>query len=253
MRATILRATILVLLLSACSLLSGGASASLDGEWLLQAGTNQGAAVPIVAGSRITLKVDGQQAGGSAACNLYGGTITVRGSSVSISALSMTEMACQENLMASEAAYLAALPRVTTVARSGSSLVLSGPQVELRFALVPPVADANLVGTTWILDSLITAEAVSSTVGERVTLQLNGEGRISASTGCRDVTGSYTVSDGQVQVTLDPYDLFACAAELGTQDAHILGVLGGAFSIDIDGDRLTLMAGDRGIGYRAQR
>jgi heat shock protein HslJ len=253
MRATNLRATILVLLLSGCSLLGGGSSTSLDGEWLLLAGTNQGAALPIVAGSKITLKIDGQQAGGSAACNLYGGTITVRGSSISISALSMTEMACQENLLASEAAYLAALPRITTVDRSGSSLVLSGPRVELRFALVPPAADANLVGTTWILDSLISGEAVSSTVGERVTLQLNGEGRLSASTGCRDVTGRYTVSDGQVQVTLNPWDLIGCAQELGAQDAHILDVLSGAFSIDIDGDRLTLMAGNLGIGYRADR
>jgi heat shock protein HslJ len=253
LRASLLRATILVLLLSGCSVLSGGASASLDGEWLLQAGTNQGAAVPIVAGSRITLKIDGQQAGGSAACNIYGGTIKVSGSSISISALSMTEMACQENLMASEAAYLAALPRVTTVARNGSSLVLSGPQVELRFALVPPVADANLVGTTWILDSLITGEAVSSTVGERVTLQLNGDGRLSASTGCRDVTGSYTVSDAQVQVTLDPYDAIGCAAELGAQDAHIVNVLSSALSVDVDGERLIVMAGNEGIGYRADR
>jgi heat shock protein HslJ len=247
-----MRATILVLLLSGCSLLSGGRSDSLDGEWLLQAGTNQGAAVPIVAGGKITLKIDGQQAGGSAACNLYGGTIKVSGSSISISALSMTEMACQENLMASEAAYLAALPRVTTVARSGSSLVLSGPQVELRFALVPPVANANLVGTSWILDSLISGDAVSSTVGERVALRLSN-GRLSASTGCRDVTGSYTVSDGQVQVTLDPYDTIGCAEQVGAQDAHILSVLASAFSVDIDGDRLTLMAGNQGIGYRAER
>jgi heat shock protein HslJ len=184
---------------------------------------------------------------------VYGGTIKVRGSSISISALSMTEMACQEKLMASEAAYLAALPRVTTVDRSVSSLVLSGPQVELRFALVPPVANANLVGTAWILDSLISGDAVSSTVGERVALQLSGDGRLSASTGCRDVTGSYTVSDGQVEVTLDPYDAIGCAGELGAQDAHILDVLSGAFSIDINGDRLTLMAGNQGIGYRAER
>ena len=247
-----MRAMILALLLSSCSLFSGG-SASLDGEWLLQEGTNQGAAVPIVAGSKITLRIDGQQAGGSAACNLYGGTIKVSGSSISISALSMTEMACQETLMASEAAYLAALPRVMTVARNGSSLVLSGSQVELRFALVPPVASADLVGTTWILDSLITGEAVSSTVGERVALQLSGDGRLSASTGCRDVTGSYTVSDGQVEVTLEPYDAIGCAAALGAQDAHILNVLSGAFSIDIDGERLTLMTGNQGIGYRADR
>ena len=248
-----MKAMILMLLLSGCSLLSGSGTTSLDGEWLLQAGTNQGQAVPIVAGSKITLKIDGNQAGGSGACNLYGGTIQVNGSSIAISALSMTEMACQENVMASESAYLAALPRATMAARSGNGLLLTGPQVELRFTLVPEVANANVVGTTWLLESLITGEAVSSTVGERVTLQLSGDGRLTASTGCRDVTGSYSISDGQVQVTLDPYDTIGCAAEVGDQDEHILEVLSHGFGISVDGDRLTLTAGDKGIGYRAER
>jgi heat shock protein HslJ len=241
----------LLLLLTGCSLLSGGSPASLDGEWQLQAGTNQGQPIPIVAGSRVTLKVDGTQAGGSAACNLWGGTIEVSGSSIVISALSMTEMACEEKLMASEAAYLAALPRITTAARDGNSLVLTGPQVELRFALVVPVPDADLTGTTWILDSLISGDAVSSTMSE-ATLQLSGDGRLSASTGCRDVTGSYTIADGQVQVTLDPYDTIGCAEPLGDQDVHILGVLSNGFGLSIDGDRLTLMANGKGLGYRAE-
>jgi heat shock protein HslJ len=247
-----MRALILALLLSGCSLLSGGGSTSLEGEWLLQAGTNQGAAIPIAAGSRITLKINGTQVGGSAACNLYGGTIQINGSSIVISALSMTEMACDEPRMASEAAYLAALPRVTTAARNGDSLVLTGPQVELRFGLVPPVANANLAGTTWILESLISGEAVSSTIGERVTLEFSGDGRIAASTGCRSVTGSYEVAEGQVQVSLDPYDLIGCAAELEQQDRHILDVLTHGFGVSVSGDRLTLTAGDKGIGYLAE-
>ncbi len=251
MKAMILTLT---LLLSGCSLLSGSGTTSLDGEWLLQAGTNQGAAIPIVAGSKVTLQVDGTRAGGTAACNSYGGKIVISGSNISISELGQTEMACLDNrLMALESAYLAALPRVTTVARSGNSLLLTGPQVELRFTFVPPVANANLVGTTWILESLINGEAVSSTVGEHVTLVLSGDGRLAASTGCRDVTGSYTVSQGQVQVTLDPYDTIGCAAELGTQDTHILEVLSHGFGVSVDGDRLTLTAGDQGMGYRADR
>ncbi len=245
-----MKALILMLLLSGCSLLSGGASASLDGEWHLQAGTNQGQPIPIVAGSRLTLNIDGTQVGGSAACNTYGGTIQVNGASIVISALSMTEMACQENLMASEAAYLAALPRVTAAARDGNSLVLSGPQVELRYALVPPLADVDLIGTAWILDSLISGEAVSSTVGE-ATLTLSDDGKVSASTGCREVTGTYTLSEGRVQVTLDPYDTIGCVAPLEVQDAHLLEVISDGIVVSIDGDRLTLNAGGKGLGYRA--
>ncbi len=247
-----MKAVLLMLALTGCSIFSGGATLSLDGEWQLREGTNQGQPIPIVAGSRITLKVDGTPIGGSAACNLYGGTIEVHGSSVVISALAMTELACQEDLMASEAAYLAALPCTTTVARNGDNLVLTGPELELRFALVAPVADANLIGTTWILESLISGEVSSSTLGERVTLELNGDGAMSASTGCREVTGRYTISEGQVQVTLDPYEAIGCAAELGAQDAHILDVLSDGFGVSMDGERLTVTAGDQGMVYRTE-
>lgn len=249
-----MKAMILMLLLSGCSLVSGRGTASLDGEWLLQAGTNQGVAIPIVAGSQVTLQVNGTQVGGTAACNSYGGRMAISGASIAISELFQTEMAClDDRLMALESAYLAALPLVTTAARTGNSLVLTGPQVELRFAFVPPVANANPVGTTWVLDSLISGDAVSSTVGERVTLLLSGDGRLAASTACREVTGTYAIAGGQVQVTLDPYDTIGCASEIGDQDAHILEVLSGGFEISVDGNRLTVMAGDQGMSYRADR
>jgi heat shock protein HslJ len=241
-----------MLVLSGCSLLAaGGASASLDGEWQLQAGTNQGQAMPIVAGSRITLKIDGTEVGGTAACNQYGGKIHVSGTTISITELIQTEMAClDDRLMASESAYLAALSGVTTAAGNGDSLVLTGPDVELRFDRVGPVADAELVGMTWILDSLISSDAVSSTVGE-ATLELSGDGRISASTGCREVTGTYTITEGRVQVTLDPYDMIGCVAPLGDQDSHVLNVLTNGFEVSVAGNRLTLTAGNTGLGYRA--
>lgn len=246
-----MRALPLILILAGCSLLAGTASASLDGEWRLQAGTDGGQPIPIVAGSQITLNVDGTQVGGSAACNIYGGTIQVSGSSIAINALSMTEMACRDDLMASEAAYLAALPRVTTAARDGGSLVLSGPGVELRFALIRPVANASITGTVWVLESLISGDAVSSTVSERVTLEFHPDGTLAASTGCRLVTGRYTISGNQAQVTLDPYDLVGCVEPMGGQDMHVLAVISDEFSIAIDGTSLTLTAGDRGLGYSA--
>jgi heat shock protein HslJ len=123
--------------------------------------------------------------------------------------------------------------------------------VELHFALIPPIVNADLVGTTWILDSLISGDAVSSTVGERVTLQLNANGTFEASTGCRDVTGRYTVEGNRVKAILDPYDTFACGDGLGDQDNHVLKVISGEFSATIQGESLTLTAGDTGLGYRA--
>lgn len=242
----------LVTILTGCRLLPGdGTPVSFDGEWRLESGTNQGQAIPIVAGSHITLKIDGTQVGGSSACNIYGGTIKLDGSKVTISALSMTEMACQENLMAAEAAYLAALPRVTSADRTRDALLMSGPEVELHFVLVPPVADANLVGTSWLLESLISSEVTSSTV-KQATLRLADNGKLTISTGCRDLTGSYTVTGTRIQITLDPYDLYACTGALGEQDRHVLAVVGTAADFSISGDTLTLTSGNKGLSYRAQ-
>lgn len=240
-----------ITLLVGCSLLRGGAGGDLNGEWKLQAGTNQGQAVPIVPAATITLKINGTQVGGQAACNSYGGKLQVNGTSITISELVQTEMACvDENVMASEAAYLAALATVDRAERAGNSLVLRGPQVELRFALVPPVPDAALIGPVWVLESLIDGDVVSSTAAQ-ATVQLQPDGKLTASTGCRTVTGSYSVSGSHVDVALDPFDTIGCADGVGEQDAQVLAVLGGGFEVAIAGDSMTLSDGQQGLGYRA--
>lgn len=241
------------ILLSGCSLLPGGAGAALDGEWQLQAGTNQGQPIPIVNQGKITLSINGARVGGNAACNQYGGKLLADGAVITITELIQTEMACLDNrLMASEAAYLAALPRVTSAAHNGNTLVLSGPQVELRYAFVPAVSAADLVGTVWVLDSLISGDAVSSTVGNEATLTLGADGTLSGSTGCRTFSGRYTISGNQVQVTLDPYDTIGCPNGLGDQDAHVLAVIAKEFGVAVVGNSLTLTAGSKGLGYRAR-
>ena len=241
-----------MMIISACSLVTGGSKVALDGEWRLSAGTDHGQPIPIVAAGKITLQVKGAQLGGTAACNSYGGKIVVNGSAITIGELIQTEMAClDDRLMASEAAYLAALPQVTKAARNGATLVLTGPQVELRYTLVPAVPNADLVGTAWVLDSLISGETVSSTIGGPLSLAFTPAGVISGSTGCRDFSGHFTIDGSDVKVTLDPYDLIACAGQLGDQDTHILAVISNGFSFAIDGSTLTLTAGGKGLGYRA--
>ena len=240
----------MVALLVSCSLLPGAMRAVLNGEWLLQSGTAKGQPIPIVPGSQITLKIDGATAGGGSGCNSYGGKIEITGTTIKIGALIQTDMACLDNQrMVAEAAYLSALHDVTTGSRDGDTLILSGPQVELHFVIVPPVPNADLVGPTWVLDSLINGDVASSTVGE-ATLHLNADGTLTSSTGCRTVSGTYTVSGDRVEVTLQPYDLIGCPGDVGTQDAHVLAVISTGFQVLIRGDSLTLTAANKGLGYR---
>ena len=260
MRAT--AAILLVLLLAACARFGPGAGASVqpspdgppnvDGAWVLTSGTSAGQAITVPDNYRVTMTfTDGDQVGGQA-CNHYGGTYDLRDDgTISFSAMSMTEMACEEPMMTVEAAYHAALAAVTRVERSGDVLTLSGDGAELAFELVPPVPDAALQDTEWTLESLIQGDAVSS-VSEGGWLQLNADGTLSGSTGCRDFDGSYVVTGDTVAITQLSTTDQACTGLVEAQDRHVIEVIEGGFMVAIDGDRLTLsLANGNGLDYRA--
>lgn len=240
----------ITLFLGACGG-SPGAGPELDGTWLLERGVHGAQPVPIVEGSRITITIDRSQVGGTAACNLYGGTLERDGQGIRISALTTTEMACDEPIMASEAAYVAALADVTSAVRDRDTLTLAGQGVELAFSLLPPVPAAALVGTPWTLDSLITGDAVSSVAGGPATLELNADGTLTGSTGCRSFGGTYQLVGDQVRVTSLAADTLACPDSLVAQDGQVLAVIGDGFTVQVDGDRLTLSDGTTGLGYTA--
>jgi heat shock protein HslJ len=261
MKAT---AAILVpLLLAGCARLSPGAGGSstpqpsapvtpdIVGAWVLLQGTHDGAAMEVPDGWRVTLNFSDDGEVGGQACNHYGGTYDLDGGRISFAAMSMTEMACEEPMMTVEAAYHAALAAISTVGRTGDRLTLGGNGVELVFELVPPVPDAALQGTAWVLESLIQGEAVSSVQGE-ASLTLNADGTLTGSTGCRDFSGEYVVVGDEVEVTSLATTDQACETQLETQDAFVLDVLEGGFTVEIDGNALTLGKADgTGLDYRA--
>lgn len=231
----------------------GNGMVDATGDWRLVEGVDGGVAIPLVEGADITLMVEGSQVSGRAACNQYGGEIIVDGGQVRFGPMSMTEMACDEPVMASEAAYLAALGKVGAAAIDGDRLTLSGPDVELIFERLQPPPAAALVGTTWVLDSLITGDAVSSVMGDPATLQLGADGLVSGSTGCRTVTGRYEVRDGLLVLTELGIPDLPCDPMVAGQDDQVVTVLGSGPVVTIDGQRLTLMGrSGQGLGYLAE-
>ena len=170
--------------------------------------------IPIVPDADITLTVAGSQVSGRSACNQYGGEIVVKDGQVQFGPLMMTEMACAEPIMASEAAYAAALAGVRAATRDGDRLTLTGDGVELVFERVVPAPDAELVDTDWILDSIIARDAVSSVMGEPASLRLAADGTLSGSTGCRTFMGRYTLADDTLTIADLATDRRACADDL---------------------------------------
>ncbi|MGH2416980.1 MAG: META domain-containing protein [Candidatus Limnocylindria bacterium] len=248
----------LVLLLAAC----GGAGAPSpdpsgepfdpQGSWRLASGDADGAEVPIVDDHPITLTIEGSQIGGTAACNSYGGRLTMTGGRLEIGDLAMTAMGCEEPIMAAESAYMAALGAVDAIAADGEQLVLSGPGVELRFEALPPPPTAELVETAWTLETVFVGDVASSTIGDPALLILHADGTFNGSTGCRTFSGEWVEQGEQIVAPSWGLDEAECAADVGLQDTHVVSVIGDGFVPSVDGDLLTLTdPGGVGLVYRA--
>lgn len=229
------------------------APAAVDaaGQWQLVSGTVDGQQLPLDDDARVTLIVDGSSVSGESACNRYFGEFTLVDGRVTLGSLGGTEMACAEPVMAIEAAYLAGLGKVDSALIDGDVLVLGGPATELRFERLAPPPVAVVIGTPWVLEALIDGDSVSSTVGDPATLVMHADGTLEGSTGCRTLTGTFTVEGDEFLVTQLTAD-GECPADVAAQDAHVVEVLGDGFRASMAGELLTLnAAGGAGLSYGA--
>ena len=242
------------LLLAGCGGNTAGGSPADDavGEWELVSGTSGGRPLPQPAGSRATLTLDGSQAGGTSFCNHYSATYRRSGSSIEFDAIGGTEMGCAPDVMEAEFAYTAALGDVDTLVVESVDLVLTGPGVELRFRPVPEVPPSELVGTTWVLDTLIDGEVASSVVAGSM-VRLEADGTIIATTACHTLSGTWTRDGDEISLRDLVTQELDCPADYRTQDDHELAVLADGFRSSIEEDRLTALDADgRGLVYRAE-
>jgi heat shock protein HslJ len=138
---------ITAVLASAC--LGSDFADSLDGSWVLEDGTNGSDPLLIVDSHPITMNLDGSQVSGTAACNSYGGSYRVSstGNFQIVDGLAITEMACSpDEIMESEAQFMAAMLAVDKLSLDGGVLTLSGGGYELNFVTnpdAPPPAAAD--------------------------------------------------------------------------------------------------------------
>lgn len=233
----------------------GGSSTSYTGAWKLIEGHGPRGEVPLVDGYRITLDLEKESLGGTAACNMYDGGVAIEGDSFRMKGTVVTEMGCRPNVMESESAYLDALHEVDSIDRTGDRLTLTGDATELRFALLPPIPTAELVDTRWELESLLYGTGSDGMVSSahHGHLIIKSDGTIAGSTGCRDLHGEWIERGDEIYFTTFGAE-GSCPEELREQDGHVVGALGDGFTVEINGDRLTVMGRFHiGLGYRAAK
>jgi heat shock protein HslJ len=125
------------LIASAALVLSGCVNPpieSFEGNWLLTSATDaQGTWVDGAAGTTLVTIEDGHISG--QICNNWGGDIAITGSTVVVSSLYSTKMACDktDGIMDREMRFLNDLSLVTSIELVNGQLRLSGDGIELEF------------------------------------------------------------------------------------------------------------------------
>ncbi len=224
-------------------------SAGLDGRTFLSTSITGHDLVP---GSRVTIRFDGGSIGASAGCNSMSGSYEIVDGVLTTGPMMTTEMGCAEPLMAQDtwlSGFLAGAAvtldgDILTLARDGVTLALTDKEVAMP--------DRPLEGTRWVVDGLVSHDAVSS-VPTGVTASLVfADGSVAVETGCN--TGSGTAAITDTTITFGPIATtrMACPDPQMEVEALVTQVLSGEVAYEIDADTLRLSNGGVGLTLRAQ-
>jgi heat shock protein HslJ len=151
---------LLTTMVSACSLSIGASPApSLDGKTYLSTDVQGVALVP---GSRIQLTFASGEVNANGGCNSIGGPYTIAGDRFTVTRMASTAMGCEAPLLEQDK-WLVKLLEDAKMALAGDTLTLDNGQVRLTLLdreIATP--DKPLVGTDWVLDSILDGDTVSS-------------------------------------------------------------------------------------------
>lgn len=233
---------------------------SYDGTWELVEGYAPEGPIEITERWRITLTIDGRKFGGLSACNYYGLSAEVEGSTISIGGVGGTEMGCHPKVVDTEARYHSALMAAETISRIDDHLVIAGADSKLVFGSVPPPPTRELTDVRWELQSLIHGHGPDARVtpahrDNPAYVYFDSDGSYESSTGCREFVGKWIVEHDRITFTrIGAKDVLDtdCPDELLEQNDAIIG-LGDGFTLEIEGRTLTVYGrfSDTGLEFRA--
>ncbi len=231
----------------------------LLGTWQLTSflGAN-GETVQAVAGSVPFVTFD--RAGkvtGSVGCNQFSADYTVSGTQLAIGPAVSTLMYCAvpSGVMDQEQRVFEFFPLTAGYTVAGDTLTLldrSGNRI-MTFNRAAAAANAPLAGPTWRLDGFADNETARSALASPdATLVFSPDGRLSGTTGCNDVSGTYATNGNALSIGPLAVTERACLDPAATaQEQEMLAALVAAATYSIRGDRLVISdaAGDRAVEF----
>lgn len=258
--AAIVLAVTAIVVLGACSSGAGGGGTpgpsdppngngpqGLDGRTFL---STQVAGQDLVPGSTIRISFRDGHISVNAGCNSMSGAYSVDGDTLRAGQLATTEMGCDPPLMAQDT-WVAALLDGATIALDGDTLTLTRGDTTVTL-LDREVADPDreLLGTRWVLDGIISGDAVSSVPAGVAAALTFTAGTVQVEGGCNQGGGAVQITD--TTLTFGPIGLTkkACPPGVMAVEQAIVNVLGEPVAYTIEADLLTLRSGNAGLMLR---
>jgi heat shock protein HslJ len=238
---------------------AGVTSAQLDGRSFT--GTDV-VGHELVDGTAVTLTFEDGRLSTNAGCNTSSGPYTLDGGTLrSDGQWATTAMGCQPDLEAQDQWLAGFLADGADLALLGDDLTLTGTDGgAVSMTLTSGSADpAALVGTTWMLNSIIEGETTSSVPAgvEQPTLRIGEDGMAELFTGCNRggaAAGTTTTEERGDLLTFGPIRLtkMACGEDTMALEATVLAVLESDPAMTLTADGLVLTAPDgTGLDFRA--
>ncbi len=238
-----------------------GSGSNLDVTYVVTGVTDGGAPRALFKGSEIRLRfTPDQRLGITAGCNSMGGTYALEGTRLTVSDLSMTEMGCAAPLMEQDTWVAGLFGRDVQLMTGPDASLISGDVVLALTDREVASPDRALVGTTWLLDSMIKGTGPDGAVSSvpqslEYTVRISGDKSYRAQMGCAGSSGGHVViGAGTIEWNVSVGGSAECAeSQLSEQTTgrFMEEIISGATTYEIDEDRLTVTNGDRAVSFRA--
>ena len=242
MRARALAALVTVVLAAAACSASGGSGGTLEGTtWLLKSYDNGTSMVNVPQGVYPDAVFAAGKVSGILVCNSYTGGYTQSGSSLTISQLATTMMACPDTSAGVEQQMAAAMQKAATYTASAASLkVYDSTGKDLLVYQAAP--KDTLSGTSWTATGVNngTGAVASVAAGTTITASFGTDGQLSGSGGCNQYSATFTSADGAIVIGPIAGTRMACDPVVSDQETAYFAALDAATTYKVQGSTLEL-------------
>ncbi|MCA9900922.1 MAG: META domain-containing protein [Anaerolineales bacterium] len=177
-------------------------------------------------------------------CNSGSGQYTLDDSSLTLEPGPITLAECGPESLSNT--YLAHLGDVVTfMLNSEGNLVLNlkADAGNMIFALADEVT-SDLEGTNWVLKSLTTESAITSSVIDPEITAVFQDGQLTGSAGCNSYFGGYEIDGSALTLSEMGITAMACDEARNEREGEFLAALQTVTGYRLDGDKLMLLDAD---------